>query len=129
MQWIILLKQTVYDKLVTKVNAIDTSRFALRTQQNTDKSGLEKKINDADKETPNTRRLVKKQIIMLRSLRLKVKYPVLLAQLLPPLLMQLKIRYPTLEIWSNKTDYDANISDIGAKYFTTFDYSKFTGEI
>ena len=129
MQWIILLKQAVYDKLVTKVNVINTSRFALRTQQNIDKSGLEKKINDTDKETPNTSRLVKKQIIMLRSRRLKVKYPVLLAQLLPLLLMQLKIRYPTLEIWSNKADYDANISDIGAKCFTTFDYNKFTGEI
>ena len=42
MQQTILLKKTVYDKLITKVNAIDTSGFALKTQYNTDKSGLGK---------------------------------------------------------------------------------------
>ena len=39
----------MYDKLVTKVNDIDISRFVLKTQYDTDKSGLEKKINDVDK--------------------------------------------------------------------------------
>ena len=38
----------MYDKLVTKVNAIDTSGFVLKIQHETDKSGLEKKISDAD---------------------------------------------------------------------------------
>ena len=37
------------DKLVTKVKATDTNGFALKTQYNTDKSGLEKIIDDADK--------------------------------------------------------------------------------
>ena len=37
-------KETVYDKLVTKVNTINTSGFVLKTQYNTDKSGLEKKM-------------------------------------------------------------------------------------
>ena len=39
----------MYDKLVTKVNYIDTSGFALKTKYNTDKSDLEKKISDASK--------------------------------------------------------------------------------
>ena len=44
-----LLKETVYDKLVAKVNAIplnnvDTSDFVLKTKYNTDKSELENKI-------------------------------------------------------------------------------------
>ena len=34
--------------LTVKVNAIDTSGFVLKTQYNTDKSNLEKKIDDAD---------------------------------------------------------------------------------
>ena len=42
-------KKTVYDELVTKVKAIDTSRFVLKTQNNTDTSSLQKKIDDADK--------------------------------------------------------------------------------
>ena len=31
------VKKTVYDKLVTKVNSIDTSRFVLKTKYDTDK--------------------------------------------------------------------------------------------
>ena len=34
--------------LTVKVNAIDTSGFVLKTQYNTDKSNLEKKIDDAE---------------------------------------------------------------------------------
>ena len=42
-----LLKKTVYDKLVAKVNNIDTSDFVLKTKYNTDETELEKKIPDA----------------------------------------------------------------------------------
>ena len=44
--------------------------------------------------------LLKRQIIMLRSLRLKVKQLVLLAWLLLLLLVLLIKRYPTLVLWS-----------------------------
>ena len=39
-------KITEYDKLVAKVNNIDTSRFALKTKYDMDKSVLENKIPD-----------------------------------------------------------------------------------
>ena len=39
-------KKTVYDQLVTKVNNIDTSNFVLKTNYQTDKTELEKKIPD-----------------------------------------------------------------------------------
>ena len=39
----------MYDKLVVKVNNIDTRRFALKTKYTADKSYLEKKISDAHK--------------------------------------------------------------------------------
>ena len=61
-------KKTVYDKLVTKVNTINASGFVLKTQYNTDKSGLEKK-NEADKKIPNIAGLLKKQIIMPKLLK------------------------------------------------------------
>ena len=48
-----VVKKTVYDKLVTKVNNIDTSGFVLKTKYDTDKSKLENKI-------PDTSGLVKK---------------------------------------------------------------------
>ena len=71
----------MYDKLVAKVNNIDTSEFALKTKCNTDKSDLEKKISDADKKIPDISRPVKKQTIMLKLLKEKVKYLVLVVWL------------------------------------------------
>ena len=56
-----LLKKTVYDGLVAKVNNIDTNGFVLKTMCDTDKSELENTI-------PDTWGLVKK-IIILKSLK------------------------------------------------------------
>ena len=41
-----VVRKTVYDKLATKVNNIDTSDFLLKTKYQTDKTELEKKIPD-----------------------------------------------------------------------------------
>ena len=48
-----VVKNDVYDKLVTKVSNVDTSGFVLKTKYDTDKSELENKI-------PDTSGLVKK---------------------------------------------------------------------
>ena len=48
-----VIKKTVYDKLVAKVDNIDTNDFVLKTKYNTDKTELEKKI-------PNVTDFVKK---------------------------------------------------------------------
>ena len=50
----------MYDKLVTKVNNIDTSGFVLKTKYHTDKSDLEKKISYGDKKLPDTSGFVRK---------------------------------------------------------------------
>ena len=39
-----VIRKSVYDELVAKVNNIDTSDFALKTKYNTDKSELERKF-------------------------------------------------------------------------------------
>ena len=54
-----VVKRTVYDKLVVKVNTINTSGFVSKTEHNMDKSGLEKK-SDADKKIPDTSGLFKR---------------------------------------------------------------------
>ena len=41
-----VFENNVYDKLVVKVNSIDTSGFVLKTKYDTDKSELENKIPD-----------------------------------------------------------------------------------
>ena len=43
--------KTVYDKLVGKVNSIDTSAFVLKSNYDTDKSEIENKISDLVKKT------------------------------------------------------------------------------
>ena len=48
-----VVKKTLYDKLVAKVDNIDTSYFVLKTKYNTDKTELEKEI-------PNVTDFVKK---------------------------------------------------------------------
>ena len=43
-----VVKKTVYNKLVAKVNSIDTIGFVLKIKYDTDKSDLDKRICDAD---------------------------------------------------------------------------------
>ena len=59
----------MYDKLVAKVNNIQTSGFVLKAKYDTDKLDLEKKISDGDKKVIDTSKLVKKQIIMQKLLK------------------------------------------------------------
>ena len=49
-----VVKKTVYDKLVAKVNNIDTSDFVLKTKYQTDKTELKKQIPDASNLVKNT---------------------------------------------------------------------------
>ena len=44
-----VIKKAVYDKLVEKVNNIDTSRFVLKIKYQTDQSELDKKNSDVSK--------------------------------------------------------------------------------
>ena len=66
-----VVKMTEYDKLVEKVDNVDTTGFVLKTTYDTDKSEtqiqinqihLESKISDADKKIPDTRDLAKKRL-------------------------------------------------------------------
>ena len=43
----------MYDKLVAKVNNIDTGAFVLKSKHDTNRLNLEKKINDTNKKMPN----------------------------------------------------------------------------
>ena len=57
-----VVKKTVYDKLVAKVNSINTIAVVLKTKYDATKIDLEKKI-------PDTSGLVKKQITIPKSLK------------------------------------------------------------
>ena len=63
-----VVKKTIYDKLVAKVNSIDTSGFLLKTEYDTYKTELENKILD-------TRDLVKKKDYNTKIAVIKNKIP------------------------------------------------------
>ena len=63
-----VVKKTVYDKLVAKVNSIDTSGFVLKTNYDTDKNELENKI-------PDTSGLVKKTDYNAKTTEIEGKIP------------------------------------------------------
>ena len=64
-----VVKKTEYNKLVAKVDNIDTTGFVLKSKYDTDKLDLEKNISDVEKKIPNTSPFVKKQIPVLKLLR------------------------------------------------------------
>ena len=53
-------KRPEYNKLLAKVDNIDTTGFALNIKYNTNKSNLEKRISDMDKKIPDKNGLVQK---------------------------------------------------------------------
>ena len=57
------MKNAEYDKLVNKVNGIDTTNFVSRTKYEKDGSDFEDKINKIDKEIPDVSDLVKKSAL------------------------------------------------------------------
>ena len=61
-----IVKKTMFEKLVTKVNDIDTTGFVFKTKYDTDKSELEEKIIDPEQKIPNTNA---KQTIILKLLK------------------------------------------------------------
>ena len=55
-----MVKRTEYDKLVTKVNNINTTNFVLKTKYEKDGSDIKDKISKVDKKIPDVSNLVKK---------------------------------------------------------------------
>ena len=101
-----VVKKTVYDKLVAKVNNIDTSGFVLKTKYDTDKSKLENKI-------PDTRGLVK-----------KTGYNTKIADI--------EGKIPDVSNLVKKTDYNTKIAENklnNHKYITTPEFNKLAADV
>ena len=121
-----VVKKTVYDKLVTKVNSIDTSDFVLKTKYNTDKTELEKKI-------PKVTVLVKRtKLIELESKILDVSN---LAT--KTALTAVKNKIPNVSNLVKKTDYNTKVTEIKNKlnnhnhdkYINTPEFNKLAADV
>ena len=70
-----VVKKTEYDKLVNKVNGIDTTNFVSRTKYEKDGSDFEDKINKVDKKIPDVGDLIKKTDFNTKITEIESKIP------------------------------------------------------
>ena len=103
-----LVKKTVYDKLVAKVNSIDTSGFVLKTKYDTDKSELENKI-------PDTSGLVKKTDYNAKITEIEGKIPSISGLATNAALTAVENKIPNISSLVKKTDYNTKITEIEKK--------------
>ena len=104
-----VVKKTVYDKLVAKVNNTDTIGLVLKTKYDTDKSILEKKISDAYKKFPDTSRLVKKTDYNAKITEIESKITSIRGLTTNSTLTAVENKIPNVSNLVKKTDYDAKI--------------------
>ena len=113
-----LFKKTVYDKLVSKVNSIDTGRFVLKTKHDTYKSEIENKI-------PDTSGFVKKTDQNAKITEIEGKIPSISGLATKAALTTVDNKIPNIiSLVKKKTDYDTKITDIEKK-LTDLDHDKY----
>ena len=122
-----MLKKTVYDKLVTKVNNIDTSKFVLKTKYDANKSELEKK-------TPDTIGIVKKLDFDAKITELENKIPSISGLVANAALTAVENKIPDVSSLGKRRDYNTKIErkltdHNHDKYITTPEFNKFTKEV
>ena len=120
------VKKTVSDKLVAKVDDIDTSDFVLKTNFNTDKSELEKKIANA------TDFLKKAKLTESEN-----KIPGISNLATKTTLTTVENKIPSISNLVNKTDYNTKVTEIEIKlnnhvhdkYIDTKEFNKLTADV
>ena len=110
-----VVKKTEYSKLVTKVDNIDATGFVLKAKYDTDKSDLEKKIRDAEKNIPNTSAFVKKTDYISKITEIENKIPSISGLATNSALIAVENKIPIVSNLATKTDYNTKISKIERK--------------
>ena len=121
-----VVKKTVYDKLVPKVNNIDTNDFVLKTKYQTDKTELKKKIPDVTdffKETKLT--------------ELENKIPDISNLATKTALTTVENKIPSVSNLVKKADYNNKVTEIEIKldnhnhdkYITTPEFNNLAADV
>ena len=126
-----VVKKTVYDKLVTKVDNIDTSDFVLKAKYDTDKSELENEI-------PDTSGLIKKTKINYNTkiTDIEGKIPDINNLATKTALNTVENKIPDVSNLVKKTDYNTKVKEIENefnnhnhdKYIDTPEFNKLTAD-
>ena len=125
-----VVKKDVYNKLVAKVDNINTSGFVLKTKYDTDKSELENKI-------PDTSGLVKKTDYNTKITEIEDKIPDISNLATKAVLTTAQNKIPNVSNLVKKTDYDTEITDIEnelnnhnhEKYSDTSEFNKLAVDV
>ena len=125
------VKKTEFNKLVAKVDNINTRGFVLKTTYDADKSDLEKKISDVHKKIPDTSDLAKKTDLNARITEIENKIPSISGLATNSALNAVENKIPDVSSLVKKTDYNTKISDIENKitdhnhdkYITTSEFN------
>ena len=110
-------KKSVYDKLVAKVNSIDTGGFILKAKYDTDKKELENKILDISG-------LVKKTDYNAKITKIEGKIPSISGLATNAALTAVENKIPNISSLVKKTDYNTKITEIEKK-LTDHDHDKY----
>ena len=124
------VKKTAYNKLVAKVDNIDTSDFVLKTKYNTDKTELENKI-------PDTSGLVKKTDYNTKITEIEGKIPGISNLATKTALTTVENKIPDVSNLVNKTDYNTKVTEIEKKltdynhykYITTPEFNQLAADV
>ena len=119
----------MYDKLVAKVNNINTSGFVLKSIYDAEKSDLEKEISD-------TGGLIKKIDYNAKITEIEGKIPSISGLATTTALTAVENKIPDVSNLVKKTDYNTKINEIEKKitdhdhdkYITTPEFNKLTAE-
>ena len=103
-----VVKKDAYDKLVTKVDNIDTSGFVLKTKYDTDKSELENKMRD-------TSGLVKKTDYDAKITEIEGKIPNVSNLATKTTLTTAENKIPSVSDFVKKADYNTKVTEIENK--------------
>ena len=114
-----VVKKTAYNKLVTKVDNIDTSYFVLKTNYNTKITELENKI-------PDTSGLVKKTNYNTKITKLENKTPDINNLATKIALTAMENKIPSVNNLDKKADYNTKVTEIENK-FNNHDHDKYIG--
>ena len=130
------VKKTEYNKLVTKVDNIDTTEFVLKATYDTDKSDIEKKLSDAEKKIPNTSDLAKETDLNAKITEIENKIRSITGLATNSALTAAENKIPDVSSLVKKTDYNTKISEIAKKvsdhnhdkYITAPEFNRLTTE-
>ena len=110
-----VVKETKYNKLLVKVDNIDTAGFVLKTKYEKDVSDLEKKKSDVDKKIPDVSGLVKKTNFSSKITEVEGKTSSISGLATSSALTAVENKIPSVSNLVTKTDYHTKISDIEKK--------------